>query len=161
MPRKVRTNKRRVGKEVTDTQLRWLNGEWLLGSTPRTPEETMEALSLMSNVLGQCEALWLAAGDPEKFFWRLGLDQPITRDELEQHKTDWLESGEGNNDPCGGDSFFVWKYFTDEEKAALWKDFGDTENFHWEVCLRRPIPRGASVDAAMVAFTTIGPFNIE
>src|ERR1700730_3202896 len=104
MPRKVRTNKRRVGKEVTDTQLRWLNGEWLLGSTPRTPEETMEALSLMSNVLGQCEALWLAAGDPEKFFWRRGLDQPITRDELRDHENDWLFSAEGDGDNFGGES---------------------------------------------------------
>lgn len=59
----------------------------------------MEALSLLSNAIGQCEALWLAHGDDENFFWRPGLDQPITREDLEHHEACWLESGEGDNGP--------------------------------------------------------------
>jgi hypothetical protein len=120
----------------------------------------MKALSLMSNALGQCEALWSAHGNQETHFWRPKMRLPITREELEHHEACWLESGEGNNDPCGGDSYFIWNFYSDDEKQKLWDDFGDKENFHWERVLRRPIPRGASIDAAMVAFTTIGPFNI-
>jgi hypothetical protein len=158
MPRKARTNKRRVGKEVTDTQLRWLNGEWLLGSEPRTQDETMQALSLMSNALGQCEALWSAHGDEEKFFYRPGMRLPISMEDLEHNEACWLTP---DNDNFGGESYFIWKFYDDDEKQKLWDDFGDKELYHFESCLRRPIPRGASVDAAMVAFTTNGPFNIE
>ncbi len=66
MPRKERKNKRRAAVNVTPIQERWLNGEWLLGSATRSVDETMEALSLMSNALGQCETLWLAAGDEDR-----------------------------------------------------------------------------------------------
>jgi hypothetical protein len=147
---------------LNDTQRAWLNGEWLLGSAhaSRSVEDTMEALSLMSNALGQCEALWAAHGDQEKFFWRPKMKQPISMEDLEHHEACWLESAEGDGDRYGGDSYFVHTFFNEAEKIALWRDFGDKDLYHWELLLRRPIPIGASVDAAMVAFTTIGPFNI-
>jgi len=60
----------------------------------------------------------------------------------------------------GGDSYFIWHFYSDIEKTKLWNEHGDKELYHWEPLLRRPIPKGASVDVAMVAFTTHGPFNI-
>jgi hypothetical protein len=159
MPRKERKNKRRVYANVTPMQERWLNGERLLGSEPPTPSETMQALSLMSNALGQCEALWSAHGDSETHFWRPKMNQPISLSDLEHHEASWLTP---DNDNFGGDSYFIFTYYTEAEKQKLWDDFGDKENFHWEVCLRRPIPKGASVDSAIVAFagTGLSPFNI-
>lgn len=119
----------------------------------------MEALALIANIGGKSEALWLAHGDEEKFFWRKGMrSSPITREELEDHEARWLTP---DNDPYGGESYFVHTYYSDNEKIALWRDFGDKENFQWEPVLRRPIPIGASIDSAMVAFTGIGPFNIK
>jgi hypothetical protein len=144
--------------QLTPIQERWLEGEYLLDSTPRTQDETMQALSLLSNALGQCEALWLAHGNPETHFWRPKMNQPISMEDLEHHEACWLTP---DNDNFGGDSYFIWKHYSDDEKQKLWDDFGDKELYHFESCLRRPIPRGASVDAAMVAFTTNGPFNIE
>jgi hypothetical protein len=163
MPRKVRTNKRRVGAEVTDTQRAWLRGDWLLGTehASRSVDDTMEALSLLSDGLCKNSALWSAHGNPETHFWRPKMNQPISMEDLEHNEACWLESGEAGADLYGGDSYFVHMFFNEAEKIALWRDFGDKENFHWEPLLRRPIPKGASVDAAMVAFTTIGPFNIE
>jgi hypothetical protein len=160
VPRKVRTNKRRVGANVTPMQERWLSGEWLLGSEPRTPDETMEALSLMSNGLGKNSALWSAHGDQEKFFWRPGMRLPISLSDLEHSEACWLEAGATDADNFGGDSPFIWQHYSEAEKVILWETWGDKEHFRWEPVLRRPIPRGASVDAAMVAFTTMGPFNI-
>ena len=149
-------------QRLTPTQTAWLAGEWLLGSdnAGASSEETMQALALIANIGGKSEALWQAHGDEEKFFWRKGLDQPITREELEDHEARWLTP---DNDEYGGESFFVHHYFTDAEKQTLWNDFGDKENFQWESILRRPIPIGASVDAAMVAFSGDGlkPFKIE
>jgi hypothetical protein len=144
--------------QLTPMQERWLEGEYLLDSEPRSVDETMQALSLLSNALGQCEALWLAHGNPETHFWRPKMNQPISMEDLEHHEACWLTP---DNDNYGGDSYFVHMFFSEAEKIALWRDFGDKEKFHWEPLLRRPIPIGASVDAAMVAFTTNGPFNIE
>jgi hypothetical protein len=137
---------------VSDIQVAWLNGEWLLGNNPLTqdPAGTAQALALMSGI--GSEALWSAHGDDSKFFWRPGLDQPITREDLERHEASWLESGEGDNDPYGGDSRFIFTYYTSDERQTLWNEFGNKELYHWEPILRRPIPAGASVDAAMVAF---------
>lgn len=157
MPRKVRANKRRVGAEVSDTQRAWLNGEWLLGREPRTQDETMEALALLCDALGRNEALWAAHGNPETHFWKPGLDQPITLSDLEHHEACWLTP---DNDNYGGESYFIHTHYSDDAKQKLWGDFGDKELYQWEPVLRRPIPIGASIDAAMVAFTTIGPFNI-
>jgi hypothetical protein len=158
MPRKVRTNKRRVNEELTDVQSRWLNGEWLPNHS-WSPEQFFEYLALSRSDKG--EALWLAHGNPDTHFWRRGLDLPITLSELEHHEACWLESGApDSNDACGGESYFIWNYYSDEEKQTLWNEHGDIESFHWEICLRRPIPKGASIDAAMVEFTTIGPWTI-
>jgi hypothetical protein len=147
---------------LTPTQLRWLNGEWLLGvaDAGASSSETMQALSLIANIGGKSEALWLAHGDESKFFWRKGLNQPITREELEDHKSRWLTP---DNDEYGGESFFIHHYYSDTEKQTLWNEHGDKELYHFECCLRRPIPIGASVDAAMVAFSGDGlkPFKIE
>ena len=150
----IRSKKLRAKAQLTETQARWLTGEYLLGvaNAHRGVDKTMEALSLLSNTRGQCEALWQAHGNEETHFWKPGLDQPITREDLEHHEACWLESGEGENDLFGGDSFFVHTFFNEAEKIALWRDFGDKEKFHWEKCLRRPIPISASVDAALVMF---------
>jgi hypothetical protein len=160
MPRKERKNKRRASVNVTPIQERWLNGEWLLGSATRSVDETMEALSLMSGS-GRGEALWLAAGDPEKFFWRPGMDSPISvTPDLEHHEACWLTP---DNDEYGGESYFIFTYYTNEEKQTLWNTFGDKKLYHWESILRRPIPIGASVDSAIVQFAGSGliPFNIK
>jgi hypothetical protein len=153
-----RSNSRQV---LTEIQLMWLNGTWLLGTANanRGPDETMQSLALMSGI--GADALWEAHGNPETHFWRPGMRLPISMEDLNHHAACWLESGEGDNDPYGGDSYFIHTHYSEDEKQKLWGDFGDKENFHWERVLRRPIPIGASVDAAMVAFTTIGPFNIE
>jgi hypothetical protein len=158
MPRKVRTNKRRVGANVTPTQVRWLNGEWLLGSEPRSVDETMQAIALMGGI-GSAE-LWSAHGNQETYFWRPKMYQPITREELEHHEACWLEAGAPDADDYGGNSYFIWEHYSEGEKKKLWDTHGQKELYHWEPVLRRPIPKGASVDAAMVAFTTMGPFNI-
>lgn len=140
--------------QLTETQARWLTGEYLLGvaNAHRGVDEAMEALSLLSNSLGQCEALWQAHGDEGTHFWKPGLDQPITRDKLRDHENDWLFSAEGDDDEYGGESFFIWKFYDDEQKAALWAEHPEPALYHWEPVLRRPIPKGASVDAAMVMF---------
>lgn len=145
--------------QLTETERGWLNGEWHLGSEPRTPDEIMKSLALMGGI-GSNE-LWASNGNPETHFWRPGLNLPITLSDLEHHEACWLEAGAPDKDKFGGESYFIWNFYGDAEKQKLWDEFGDKENFHWESCLRRPIPRGASIDAAMVAFTTIGPFNIE
>jgi len=158
MPRKVRTNKRRiVGGEINHVQRSWLNGDWLLGDQ-LSPEEFFEYLALCCSLLGKGANLWAAHGNPETHFWRPGLDQPITRDELRDHEARWLTP---DNDNYGGESYFIWNHYGEAEKIALWNEFGSKELYHWEPILRRPIPKGANVDAAMVAFGTIGPFNIE
>jgi hypothetical protein len=141
-------------KGVTHTQLRWLRGNWLLGSEPRSPEETMTALALMSGT-GAAE-LWEAHGNPETHFWRKGMRSPISlTPDLEHHEACWLESG-GEGDEYGGDSFFVWKYFSDDEKQKLWDDCGDKENFKWTPELRRPIPANADWNAAINTFAGSG-----
>jgi hypothetical protein len=147
--------------DISPVEQAWLSGIWLLGDNPLTqnnPAGAMDALTLMSGI--GAKALWKAHGNPETHFWRPGMDQPITREDLEHHEACWLDSGEGDNDPYGGDSYFVHTFFNEAEKQTLWNTHGDKEQFHWELVLRRPIPIGASVDAAMVAFTTTGPFNI-
>jgi len=160
MAAKLRTNQK--ASNLTTTQTAWLAGEWLLSTKyeSRSAEATMQALGLIANIANKSEVLWQAHGDEEKFFWRRGLNQPITREELEDHESRWLTP---DNDEYGGESFFVHHYFTDAEKQTLWNEHGDKELYHWEICLRRPIPIGASVDAAMVAFSGDGlkPFKIE
>jgi hypothetical protein len=154
MPRKVRTNKRRVGGEVTPMQARWLNGEWLLGSEPRTQDETMSALALMAGI--GAEDLWKAHGNEETHFWRKGMRSPISlTPDLEHHEASWLESG-GEGDKYGGDSLFIHTYYTNEEKQKLWDDFGDKENFKWTKELRRPIPAAADWNAAINTFAGSG-----
>jgi hypothetical protein len=163
VPRKVRTNKRRVGAEINDTQRAWLNGEWLLlGSAhaSRSVEDTMEALSLIANVGSKSEALWLAHGDPEKFFWRPKMKHPISMEDLANHETCWLESGEAGADLYGAESYFIWKHYSEDAKQTLWDDFGDKENYKWNADLRRPIPIDADENDAINSFLTSGPFNI-
>jgi hypothetical protein len=144
--------RKHIVADISPVEQAWLSGIWLLGDNPltQTPAGTMEALALMSGI--GAEALWLAHGDEDKFFWRNGLKQPITLDELRDHENDWLFSAEGVGDNFGGQSYFVHTFYADDEKQKLWDDFGDKELYKWELLLRRPIPIGASVDAAMVAF---------
>jgi hypothetical protein len=145
-------------KTVTDLQARWLNGERLLDSTTRTQNETMQALSLLSNALGQCEALWAAHGNPATHFWKPGMKQPITRDALHDHENEWLFSAQGDGDNFGAESYFVWKHFSDEEKQALWAQHPEPALYKWNADLRRPIPIDANENDAINSFLTIGPF---
>jgi hypothetical protein len=165
VPRKVRTNKRRVGAEINDTQRAWLNGEWLLGSAhaSRSVEDTMKALCLIANVGGKSEALWQAHGDDSKMFWRPGMRLPITLEDLENHEACWLESGEGDNDLFGGDSYFIHTFYTSDERQKLWADFGDKALYKWTPELRRPIPINADWNAAINTFAGTGltPFVFE
>ena len=159
MPRKIRTNKRRVGAEVNDTQRAWLNGEWLLGSAhaSRSVEDTMEALALLADVLGKNEALLENNGDHSRFFWRVGMRTPISiTPDLEHHEACWLDSGEGDNDLYGGDSYFIHTYYTSDQRQKLWSEFGDKSLYHWTPELRRPIPIGADWNAAINTFAGSG-----
>ena len=56
-------------------------------------------------------------GDSESMYWHRGMSLPITREDLESREDAWLNSGE--DDPYGSNSYFVDKYYSDEEKAAL------------------------------------------
>src|SRR6266851_3742344 len=144
---KRRSNSARAGANVTDMQSAWLKGEDIMNS-----DNVMEALALLRDVFGTNTALFENHGASEKFFWRRPMDQPITREELRDHENDWLFSAEGDGDNFGGESYFIFTYYTSEERQKLWDEAGQKKLYHWEPVLRRPIPRGASVDTAMVAF---------
>jgi len=145
--------------DITSIETAWLAGEWLLGSEPYSTVDTMSALALMSGV-GSAE-LWEAHGDDSKMFWRPGMDQPITREDLEHHEACWLEAGEAGADLYGGESRFVHTYYTSKERQALWDTFGDKALYKWNADLRRPIPISADENNAINSFLGNGPFDIE
>src|SRR5258706_16198515 len=84
----------------------------------------------------ELEALWEAYCDKDNMFWRSRYCLPITREELEAMEDAWLNSGESDEyDSC---SYFIDKYYTDEEKQALWSEGGDKKRFHWRPGMRGP-----------------------
>jgi len=56
-------------------------------------------------------------------FWRREMMLPITREELEANEEAWLDSGE--SDEYGSCSYFIHRFYTDDEKQALWDERGD------------------------------------
>ncbi len=83
----------------------------------------------------ELEALWEEYGDKDNMFWRSRYCLPITREELEANEDAWLNSGE--SDEYGSCSYFIDKYYTDEEKQTLWSR-GDKKRFHWRPGMRGP-----------------------
>lgn len=82
------------------------------------------------------QAVWLEYGDDSKMFWRRDMSCPITLEDLEERENAWLGTGKGSE--YGGESFFVYKYYSDEEKQALWSERGDKDSFRWQRGMYRP-----------------------
>ena len=81
------------------------------------------------------EASWNEHGDTDKMFWRSRYCLPITRAELEANEDAWLNSDE--LDEYGSCSFFIYNYYTDDEKLELW---ADKTRCRWRLGMRRPEP---------------------
>ena len=81
-------------------------------------------------------ALWEKFGDESKMFWRPGVGLPMPIEDLEGFEDLWLNAGD--SDDFGGNSFFIYRYYSDEEKAALFKERGDHESYYWRAGMRRP-----------------------
>ena len=75
-------------------------------------------------------------GDDSKMFWRRGVGLPITLEHLEGFEDAWLTSGD--NDEYGGNSFFVYRYYSDDEKRKLWAERGDKSLYRWLPGMRKP-----------------------
>jgi hypothetical protein len=84
---------------------------------------------------------------------------PISLSDLEHHEACWLESADGDN--YGGESYFIWRFYDDDEKQKLWDEHGQKTNYKWSPDLRRPIPIDADENDAINSFLTMGPFNIK
>jgi hypothetical protein len=128
MPRKIRNNKRRDA--LTAEAQAWVRGDKSCGFYQFKHDDELEAV-------------WLEYGDTETMFWRRDMSLPITledleenEDALEENEDAWLGSGE--DDKYGGYSFFVYRYYTDDEKQALWNERGDKKRFRWQPDMRRP-----------------------
>jgi hypothetical protein len=78
------------------------------------------------------EAVWNEYGDDDSMFWRISLEK------LEAFEDAWLESGE--DDEYGFNSFFVYKYYSDDEKRKLWTDRGNKSLYRWSLGMRKPEP---------------------
>jgi hypothetical protein len=64
-------------------------------------------------------ALFEEHGDTDSMFWRRDMSLPITLEKLEAFEDAWLESGE--DDKYGFNSYFINKYYSDDEKQTLRK----------------------------------------
>ena len=83
------------------------------------------------------EALWLTHGDDIKMFWRRSVGLPITLELLEGFEDAWLASGD--NDEYGGNSYFVYRFCSDDEKRKLWESRGDKDLLRWQPGMRKPM----------------------
>lgn len=63
---------------------------------------------------------------------------PITSEDLEAREDQWLNSGGDGADKYGFNSFFVYKYYSDDEKAALFKERGEKRLYRWQPGMRKP-----------------------
>jgi hypothetical protein len=81
----------------------------------------------------ELQAIWDAFGDEESLFWRKGMACPITQELLAEFEEDWISSAD-NGDEHGARSYFIHRFYDDEEKAELAK----RGNVTWRPCLRRP-----------------------
>jgi hypothetical protein len=71
-------------------------------------------------------------------FWRRDMSLPITLEKLAAFEDAWLGSGE--DDQYGMQSFFIHKYYSDEEKQTLWAERGDKSLYRWREGMRKPEP---------------------
>ena len=78
----------------------------------------------------ELSALFESYGDKSKMWWRPDMPVPITLEELSASEASWCEDG--------GSAYVVYRYFSDDEKAALFKERGDKKRFRWDSPLRRP-----------------------
>jgi hypothetical protein len=120
MPRKIRNKKRRDA--LTANAQSWLRGEPCGFYQFKHDDEL--------------EAVWREYGDGDSMFWRRDMGLPITLEDLESREESWLASGEG--DKYGGESYFIYRYFSDEEKQTLWNERGDKTRFQWVPGMRKP-----------------------
>ena len=81
--------------------------------------------------------LWKAHGDDTKMFWRSGVGLPITLEHLEGFEDAWLASGD--SDEYGGASFFIYNYYSNDEKRKLWDSRGDKSLYRWQPEMRKPM----------------------
>jgi hypothetical protein len=79
--------------------------------------------------------LWNAYGS-DSMFWRRDMSLPITLEDLEERENAWLGTGKGSE--YGGESFFVYKHYSDEEQQTLWNERGDKDSFRWTLGMYRP-----------------------
>jgi hypothetical protein len=120
MPRKRRINKAK--EQISEQATAWLEGK-PSGFFQFKPNDELQAL-------------WDSHGDTDSMFWCRDMSLPITLEDLEANEDAWLNSGD--DDEYGFKSFFVYKYYSDDEKQALWDDRGDKERFRWQSDMRRP-----------------------
>ena len=120
MPRKVRNHKRR--DQLADDAIAWLAGGRNCGFIQFKHDDELQAL-------------WDGHGDSETTYWKRGMARPITLEDLEAFEGAWLNSG--NDDEYGGKSFFIGRFYSDEEKEKLWAR-GDTKRFHWRPGIWKP-----------------------
>jgi hypothetical protein len=81
--------------------------------------------------------LWKVHGDDSKMFWRRGMKGlPITLEDLAERENAWLGTGKGSE--YGGESFFVFQHYSDDEKQKLWHERGDKDSFRWTLGMYRP-----------------------
>jgi hypothetical protein len=84
----------------------------------------------------ELEAVWNEYGDANSMFWRRDMSLPISLERLESFEDEWLASG--INDDYGSRSFFVYKYYSDDEKQTLWSERGNETIYRWAAGMRRP-----------------------
>jgi hypothetical protein len=120
MAARRRTDKKRAG--LADDAIAWLAGE---------PCGFFQFQS--TDIL---EELWEAHGDTDSMFWRPEMSLPITLEDLEAFEDLWLASGE--DDKYGGKSFFIYRYYSDDEKQELFESRGDKSLYRWLPGMRRP-----------------------
>jgi hypothetical protein len=84
----------------------------------------------------ELQALWNAHGNSETMFWRRGSGLPITLEKLEGLEDSWL--GSAVDDDYGGASFFIGKFYNDDEKQTLFTKRGDQKTTHWEIGMWKP-----------------------
>ena len=83
----------------------------------------------------ELEALFEAHGDGSTF-WRRGMMLPVTLEELEPNEEAWLNSGDTSD--YDAHSFFIHRFYNDDEKQTLWDERGDDKRFKWQSGMRKP-----------------------
>jgi hypothetical protein len=120
MPRKIRNKKRRDA--LTSDARCWLEGKSCGFFEFKHDDELFP--------------LWENYGDTENFFWRPGVGRPMPIEDLEAFEELWLNAGD--DDDFGGNSFFIYRHYSNSEKLALFESRGDKESYYYRQGMRRP-----------------------